>query len=98
MFYAFAGTLSECYQNHELSSEKIVKAYWRDVTAEKWFQQFPTKILRYMLCLGVDAIDKPTGLGFSLIDSLFLEKIIGGWRPSHFIDDKLKPFLNSSEV
>lgn len=76
--------------------EKIVKAYWRDVTAEKWFQQFPTKIIRYLICFGVDAIDKPTGLSLSVIDSFFLEKIIGGWRPSHFIENKLKPFLNTN--
>lgn len=77
--------------------EKIVQAYLRDVTAEGWIQKLPSKTLRYVLGSVVGAVSPIVGLGLSAIDSLFLEKIVGGWRPSHFIENRLKPFLSANE-
>ncbi|SEN30245.1 hypothetical protein [Nitrosomonas marina] len=77
--------------------EKIVKAYLKEVTAENWFQKITPKAVRYILGLGAGTIHPPTGIVLSAFDSIFLEKIIGGWRPNHFIRNKLKPFLNTDE-
>jgi hypothetical protein len=77
--------------------EKLVHAYLSDVTAEGWISKLPSKTLRYVLGSIVGAVSPAVGLGLSAVDSLFLEKILGGWRPSHFIEGKLKPFLSKSE-
>jgi hypothetical protein len=77
--------------------EKLVHAYFRDVTAEGWISKLPSKMLRYVLGSIVGAVSPGVGLGLSAVDSLFLEKILGGWRPSHFIEDELKPFLSEDE-
>lgn len=77
--------------------EKLVHAYMRDVTAEGWITKLPSKTLRYVLGSIVGAVSPIVGLGLSAVDSLLIEKLLGGWRPSHFIDTKLKPFLSKGE-
>jgi hypothetical protein len=73
--------------------EKIVSAYLKDATSQGWIQKLPSKTLRYIIGSIVGAVSPSWGLGVSAVDSFLLEKILGGWRPSHFIDNKLKPFL-----
>lgn len=77
--------------------EKLVHAYMRDVTAQGWITKLPSKTLRYVLGSIVGAVNPVIGLGLSAVDSLLIEKILGGWRPSHFIDARLKPFLSEKE-
>jgi hypothetical protein len=55
----------------------------------------PAKALRYVLGSVVTAIEPVTGTIGSAADTFVTEKIFGGWRPSHFIEKKLKPFLQS---
>lgn len=66
--------------------EKLVSAYFKEVSAEGWIQKLPTKVLRYVLGSIVGAAD-----------ALILEKILGSWRPSHFIDNRLGPFLHTDD-
>lgn len=77
--------------------EKVVRAYLTDVTAEGWIQKLPSKTLRYVLGTVIGAVNPIAGLGLSALDSFLLEKIVGGWRPSHFVENQLKPFLSESE-
>ncbi len=74
--------------------EKLVKAYFRDVTAEGLGGKVPVKVLRYVLGSVVSAVEPVTGTVASAADNFLTEKILGGWRPSHFIERKLKPFLD----
>ena len=53
----------------------------------------PSKSLRYALGSIVTAIEPVIGILGSAADALITEKILGGWRPSHFIEKRLKPFL-----
>jgi hypothetical protein len=48
----------------------------------------PTKILRYVLGNVIDLVEPVSGKLFSAADSLLVEKIFKGWRPSHFVDNK----------
>lgn len=80
-----------------LTHEKLVHAYMRDVTAEGRITKLPSKTLRYVLGSIVGAVSPVVGLGLSAVDSLLIEKLLGGWRPSHFIDTRLKPFLSERE-
>jgi len=75
--------------------EKLVKAYFRDVTSEGWVSRLPSKGLRYALGSIATAVEPVSGVIGSVADTLFTEKLLGGWRPSHFIEKKLKPFLES---
>ena len=60
--------------------EKLVHAYMRDVTAEGWITKLPSKTLRYVLGSIVGAVSPVIGLGLSAVDSLLIEKLLGGWR------------------
>lgn len=77
--------------------EKLVQVYLRDVTAEGWISKLPSKTLRYVLGSLVSLVAPTVGLILSAGDSLFLEKMLGGWRPSHFVSGKLEPFLRVND-
>lgn len=74
--------------------EKLVEAYFRDVTAQGWLQSLPARMIRYVLTSGISAAAPITGLLLSAADSLLLEKVTAGWRPSIFVQRKLRPFLD----
>lgn len=73
--------------------DKLVKNYIQDVTSIDWGQKLPTRIFRYMFTNGVGAWNPVAGIGLSLADSFLLDKISKGWKPNHFIEKQLKPFL-----
>ena len=73
--------------------EKLVKAYFQDVTSEGWISKLPSKVVRYVLGSAATVVAPVAGAVGSLADTLVTEKLLGGWRPSHFIEKKLKPFL-----
>ena len=73
--------------------EKLVKAYFQDLTSEGWISTLPSKVVRYVLGSVATAVAPVAGAIGSFADTLITEKILGGWRPSHFIEKKLKPFL-----
>ena len=77
--------------------EKLVKEYWSEVSADGWIDKLPSKALRYILGTTISAIEPLTGLAVSAADSFLLEKILGGWRPSHFVERTLKPFIDKEE-
>ncbi|CAG0931512.1 hypothetical protein PLCT1_01795 [Planctomycetaceae bacterium] len=84
---------------HWLSSvnpdEGLVRTYLRDVTSEGWIQRLPAKSVRYMLTLALDAANPVAGLVSGFVDNFVIEKLLSGWRPNHFVDSKLGPFLYS---
>lgn len=77
--------------------EKLVKAYFQEVTSEGWINKLPSKVLRYFVGAVVGLCEPVAGLSVSAADSLFIEKILSGWRPSHFVERQLKPFVNKAE-
>ena len=74
--------------------EKLVKEYWNEVSAEGWIDKLPSKGLRYIIGTTLGAIEPVTGHIVSVADSFLLDKILGGWRPSHFVEQTLKPFID----
>jgi hypothetical protein len=77
--------------------ERVVKAYFKEVTAEGWISKLPSKSIRYVLGVIVGLVHPVTGLILSAADSLLLEKLLGGWRPSHFVEGRLIPFLETRD-
>lgn len=79
----------------------LVREYFKEVTQEGWISGLPAKAVRYVLGQAVSiaglAMTPIAGLlagaAFSASDTFFLERVIKGWRPSHFIEGNLRPFL-----
>lgn len=75
--------------------EKLVKAYFEDINRKGWMESLPAKGLRYVLGIGAGLINPPAGLAFSAADTFLLDKIKLGWKPSHFVNGRLKEFIRS---
>lgn len=81
----------------------IIKEYHSAVTKETWVDKLPAKAFRWSFFTGagilVDlvatgGIGTLIGLGLSLGDAFILDKLIQGWKPNVFVENKLKPFVN----
>ena len=75
--------------------EKLVSEYFRKATAPGWIGRLPGKSTRFVIGTVVGAINPIAGAITSLADSFVVDKVLGGWRPSHFVERKLKPFLEN---
>lgn len=75
--------------------EGLVRTYMHDVSAEGWIQKLPAKTARYIMTLTLDATTPTVGLISSFVDNFLVEKLLGGWRPNHFVSGRLGPFVDS---
>lgn len=73
----------------------VARAYLEEVARQDWIQGGAAKSLRYMMGLatGLPGIDALVGAGVAFADSFLLERLLGGWRPNHFVTKRLLPFL-----
>jgi hypothetical protein len=84
----------------------ILKEYHRASVNETWADKLPAKSVRFSMfsAAGV-ALDLafPTGVGTALglglagTDSFILDRIIRGWKPSHFIDEVVEDFVGRKD-
>jgi hypothetical protein len=62
--------------------DKLIHAY---ITA---------KTIRYVLTTAAGAVVSPvTSAAVGFADSFVVDKLLSGWRPNHFIDRRLSPFV-----
>jgi hypothetical protein len=73
--------------------EGLTREYLRAVTSQDWIQTAKPKTIRYLLALAVDAASPLAGFAAGFADNFLIEKLLSGWRPSHFVNDRLVPFL-----
>jgi hypothetical protein len=82
---------------------QLVREYYDQVNKDTWIGRLPGKSLRFAFFTGAGIladIFAPTGLGtaagvgLGATDSLLLDKLLKGWRPSHFIEGSLKNFVD----
>lgn len=76
--------------------DDLVRSYVREITAEGWVQSLPVKILRYLFVTAVESSNPLLGLAAGLNDTFVLDKMLGGWRPNHFIKARLGPFVSTN--
>lgn len=74
--------------------QNLVTQYIAEIKTDTWAEKTPTKILRYFFSLGAGAVDPTGGIISGAADSFLADKFLKGWRPNHFVDDRLKPFLH----
>lgn len=75
--------------------EGLVRSYMKDVSAEGWIQKLPAKTARYIFTLALDTTSSTAGLISGFVDNFLVEKLLGGWRPNHFVSGRLGPFIGS---
>ena len=73
--------------------EGLVRSYMADMTKEGWIQSVPAKTVRYLFTLALDAHNPIVGAGAAIADSFIVDKLLGGWRPNHFVENRLEPFI-----
>ncbi|MDQ5822782.1 MAG: hypothetical protein M3441_01045 [Chloroflexota bacterium] len=77
----------------------LVKDYYREVSKARFFDKLPGKGLRWSIFTGGGiALDAVTGvpvvsLGLGLFDTFVLDRLRGGWKPSHFVEKELRRFV-----
>ncbi len=84
----FKGWISKIHPD-----QAIVTAYISEMSRVDWIQSLPAKILRYSMSTVADFIEPLLGTTLSAADTFLLEKLLKGWRPHHFVEKQLKPFV-----
>lgn len=81
----------------------LLKEYHSAVTASTWADKLPNKTVRFSIFAGLGgAVDllAPTGLGIvtgtalGALDTFVFDRLISGWKPSHFVDGPLRSFVD----
>ena len=73
--------------------QKLITQYIEALKSDTWADKAPAKVLRYLFSLGTGSLDPTGGIASGAADALLLDKLLKGWRPNHFVDDRLKRFL-----
>lgn len=73
--------------------QKLVSQYIEALKSDTWADKAPVKALRYMFSLGTGLADPTAGVASGAADAFLLDNFLKGWRPNHFVDDRLKRFL-----
>lgn len=76
--------------------EGLTREYLKAVTSQDWIQTAKPKTVRYLLALAADATSPLAGFAAGFADNFLIEKLLSGWRPSHFLNDRLVPFLTGA--
>lgn len=83
----------------------LLKAYNNEVTADSWVDKLPSKTSRFAMLtsagIGLDiaitgGLGTAAAVGISAADNFLLDRLIKGWKPDHYINTSLKPFINNS--
>lgn len=80
---------------------KLIKEYIAKVNERSWIQSAPAKAIRFYLVQGVSTILKATGtlggiaagIGLSAANTFLVDKLGKGWKPNHFIENQVIPFM-----
>jgi hypothetical protein len=83
--------------------QNLISEYTQAVTKSDFFDRVPSKAARFSLfagggalldAFGAGGVGTAVGLGLSAIDMFILDKLLRGWKPSHFVEGQLKSFVS----
>jgi len=86
--------LFKFWTNAQSPDSNLTREYFKEAQREGWLETLPVKGLRYLMGQVLSAKLPVLGELFSVADSFLLEKMAKGWRPSHFVDKRYKPFVS----
>lgn len=72
----------------------LVRSYMTDISKEGWIRSVPGRSMRYVMTATAEAQNPLIGIAAAIADNFLIEKLLGGWRPNHFVDERLSPFLD----
>ena len=72
----------------------VVSEYLKELSGQHWLEKTPGKTLRYALGSTISVVAPFVGSALSLADTLLTDKLAIGWKPNHFVNKKIKPFLD----
>jgi hypothetical protein len=75
--------------------QKIVSQYIEELKSVDNFETLPNKLMRYYLGLCLGAYNPEAALAVGVFEAFLLPSYAKKWRPSHFIDNQVKPFLRA---
>jgi hypothetical protein len=83
----------------------LMKAYYKECVRDTWVDKLPGKSVRWLLFTGLGAaidaagaggLGTAIGLTVSAGDAFLLDRMIRGWRPSQFVEKKLRDYVRRS--
>lgn len=82
--------------------QDLAKDYVNELGSTGWLNTLPAKMMRYLVFSGASllagaalspVVGAVTGLGLGVADNFLVDRMIGGWKPNHFVSRDLKKFL-----
>ncbi|PTN12563.1 hypothetical protein [Nitrosomonas aestuarii] len=73
--------------------EGLIQAYIKDCSSRGWIQKLPAKIVRYLFATGAGCVNPIAGSASGFANDFIIDKLFSGWRPNHFVEDKLSQFV-----
>lgn len=82
--------------------KSLIGEYHKEVTKETVADKLPTKATRFVIFEGIGValdiagaggIGTAIASGLSALDNFYLDKLLSGWKPNHFIDNELIPLI-----
>lgn len=77
----------------------LLVEYTNAISADSWLDRLPIKLSRFFFTngvgVGLDVLGAGglASLGFSAADTFLVERVLKGWRPNHFVQQQLMPFV-----
>lgn len=78
--------------------EGLLRSYMAAVSKEGWIQSVPAKTARYLFTTALESQFPLIGTAAAIADNFIVDKLLGGWRPNHFVDSRLAPFLEAANM
>ncbi len=72
-----------------------LKAYYNENAKDGWIASLPSRATRLAVCTTIGYFNPSAGIILSAADMQLTEKLARGWRPHHFVDKQLKPFVRN---
>ncbi|MBX7169324.1 MAG: hypothetical protein K1X74_23530 [Pirellulales bacterium] len=73
--------------------EGLLRSYMASISKEGWIQSVPAKTVRYVFTQTLEAFNPLLGVATAVADNFIIEKLLSGWRPNHFVEYRLAPFI-----
>lgn len=78
------------------NDESLINKYWKESTKNTLIDNPAIKTIRWITCFLLGCVSNGLGLAISAGDTFFGDRLIKGWTPNLYIDNKLKPVLGGN--